>query len=512
MIPADIIKQPKWSYEKKARRTVDSKTFRVGRNKYKLIQVKGIVHYKDNVDDETENWKEINLIPKNRGLFSTRRFEINKAPYNLTIMKNEIGFTYTSKKGGTVKVKLSKIGMVDVNGNINISPRVEDNKIWWDNVVSDLDIYLEFKSASLQFFKVLKTNNAPKEFEWEVEEDEQHSLKVNNKHLGWDEDKAQVKLNKEIKNERIENNKKKYILREVIENKTAEKSKKTRVKNWTDKIKYPLLIDIPDITEDIVADVDDGRSAYYGPGSSYFYFTQVSLQVAGSTGGFGGFRYRGVNVPQGATIDLAVIKIETGSDGGWAGYVYGNDADTAALWNGGGGSGDVIEMPRDMAKTTAKTSFNPAGSTVNTVTITDIVKEIVDRTGWSSGNNMKFIMKGTNANPIVVFLYASSPGNQPAVLEIDFTAGAGPTGRRRLITSTSGFMKIRNILIGTGVIIALVASFLGGNQLKKPEACNQFVWNGTEEVCIPDNLLEYVKTLESGAVNRLKSKRGIINK
>jgi len=511
MIPADIIQKPKWSYEKADRRTLDSKTFRIGRNKYRLIKVFGAIHYKEDLKDDNEHWRTIDLTPKSKGWFSTSRYEINKAPFNLTVMKNEIGFTYISKQGGIVKVKLSKIGMVDVDGNINISPRVEDNKIIWDNVVGDLDIYLELRSASIQFFKILKTNNAPRVFEWEVEEDEQHDLKVNSKHIGWDADKDKVKLIKEIKNERIEDSKKKYVLREIIEEKTAEiQDKKNRIKEWTTKIKYPLLIDVPDITEDIIATKDDGHSyIFFGSSGWYYTSTKVIINYNGSTDyKHGGLRFQGINIPQEATIDLANLKVKLKTQGSNPIIkIYGDDVNNAVSFGTGAAA------PRNITKTTAFATWDPAGGGFEAIDVTTIIQEIVDRTaggGWASGNNIRFGLFDTPVSGYAAISAYDKSQADGAHLEIDFTAGGAVT-RRRVITS-NGFMKLKTIIITTGVIIALIASFLGGQYIKQKPECNQYVWNGSEEVCIPDNLLDYINKLEEGAINRLKSKRGIFPK
>lgn len=60
-------------------------------------------------------------------------------------------------------------------------------------------------------------------------------------------------------------------------------------------------------------------------------------------------------------------------------------------------------------------------------------------------------------------------------------------------------------------MLALILSFLAGRYFKR-DACNQYVWSGSIELCIPDDLVEYISKLQGGAVNRLKSKRGIFPK
>ena len=110
-----------------------------------------------------------------------------------------------------------------------------------------------------------------------------------------------------------------------------------------------------------------------------------------------GMRFRNVAIPQGATISSAYIEFETDeTDSGTTSLqIYGEDSDTTNEFASNGG--DISSR----TSTSATVNWNPsAWNSVNqihqTPDIGTIIKEIVDRPGWSSGNNL-IIMIGPGA-------------------------------------------------------------------------------------------------------------------
>lgn len=110
-----------------------------------------------------------------------------------------------------------------------------------------------------------------------------------------------------------------------------------------------------------------------------------------------GLRFQNVEIPQGAVIDNAYIEFEVDETNTVTTNlrIYGEDEDNPATFF----NVDNNITPR--TKTTAFASWDniPAWNTVSekqqTVDISNVVKEIVDRSGWSSGNSMVFIINGT---------------------------------------------------------------------------------------------------------------------
>jgi type IV pilus assembly protein PilY1 len=115
-----------------------------------------------------------------------------------------------------------------------------------------------------------------------------------------------------------------------------------------------------------------------------------------------GIRFQNVPIAQGATIEGAYIQFTAnGSTSGTSDLViHGEAADDANLMDVGesyniSGRG----TPASRTFTTASASWSPAdwtdGEVYTTVDISEIVQEIVDRSGWTTGNAMFFRIAGT---------------------------------------------------------------------------------------------------------------------
>lgn len=179
---------------------------------------------------------------------------------------------------------------------------------------------------------------------------------------------------------------------------------------------------MPIISEPIAAGADDaywsvffGRILLNGPGiwqgrrfidNPYGYdYTYIA-----------GLRFTSLNIPQGAVIDSATITINIISfpaGVGPAGYLFGDDTDDAPPW----GTSDIRDQ---ITETTAKAEldFDQVGS--NVIDVTAIVQEIVDRPGWSPGNDMRFGGGATDAEYVVQFDSYETANGSPAVLEVEY--------------------------------------------------------------------------------------------
>lgn len=105
----------------------------------------------------------------------------------------------------------------------------------------------------------------------------------------------------------------------------------------------------------------------------------------------GGFRFQVLPFPRKSTVTSAVLKVTA-----WATLktardsdVYLWDTDDAPAWNAGTG-------PRSATPTTAQEQWSPASWTDNveysSPDITDPVQEVMERSGWSHGNDIGIIL------------------------------------------------------------------------------------------------------------------------
>jgi MSHA biogenesis protein MshQ len=107
-----------------------------------------------------------------------------------------------------------------------------------------------------------------------------------------------------------------------------------------------------------------------------------------------GMRFNDVAIPQGAVINSAYIEFETDeTDSGTTNLViFGENVDTANQF--ANNDDNISSRP----KTTASANWSPSSWTTvselhQTPDISTIIKEIVDRAGWSSGNDLVLIIE-----------------------------------------------------------------------------------------------------------------------
>lgn len=134
-----------------------------------------------------------------------------------------------------------------------------------------------------------------------------------------------------------------------------------------------------------------------------------------------GLRFRFVQIPQGATINSATLTFVTYGVGQSAPIdltIWGEDEDWSKTF-----TSDRRDIS-DRRDTSASVSWIPlstwgASTSVASPDLKMVVQEIVDRSGWSMGNPMSFIISGTGGNRIVQS-YEGNSANA-AILTIDYT-------------------------------------------------------------------------------------------
>lgn len=146
-----------------------------------------------------------------------------------------------------------------------------------------------------------------------------------------------------------------------------------------------------------------------------------------------GLRFPALAIDQGQQIDLAEIKVyQHDYTGNGVATWFGHDVDDAPAW------ASTTNLPRNITRTSASASV-VAGTngTVVAQDVTAIVQEILDRGGWTSGNDMAFLASVSTAtgtgNRGFFWHDFSTPGGTPAVLEVTFTAAGGSGGAMPLV-------------------------------------------------------------------------------
>lgn len=198
---------------------------------------------------------------------------------------------------------------------------------------------------------------------------------------------------------------------------------------WLKKALYPVFIDT-DVDYQVGASGDDGtlKGATYYNSDDKLYFG-LNNGAYGDTVFNSCMRFTGVAVPNAATIDSAKMQFYIVYNlGTQASVCHGIDEDNTAT---------MTASPFGRTKTTASSDFSEGqwsnaatGAFRNTPSISTIVKEIVDRSGWSSGNAMGFLVENdgsptTEDNYMGCYSYDQSGNVSGPKLYITYTAGGG---------------------------------------------------------------------------------------
>ncbi len=143
------------------------------------------------------------------------------------------------------------------------------------------------------------------------------------------------------------------------------------------------------------------------------------------------FRFANVTILNGATIDSAELVIQVGYESLGTGQtiiaaVYAFDVDDCPNFNTGASGTD----PNDHDKTTANIAWNwddtVAAGEYASPDIKTVIKEIVDRGSWASGNAIGLVLFVSAADSFIQIEDVEGAGaGQIATLEIEYTAPAG---------------------------------------------------------------------------------------
>ena len=134
-----------------------------------------------------------------------------------------------------------------------------------------------------------------------------------------------------------------------------------------------------------------------------------------------GIRFDNITIPQGATISSAYIEFtaQTTTNGAGLISIRAQDADDAPSFSSV--NSNISSRALTGANANWATGRWQNNNKYQTVDISNIVKEVIDRPGWSSGNALAFVLANSNSNK-VAYSYDSSGGGTSAprlVIEYD---------------------------------------------------------------------------------------------
>lgn len=183
---------------------------------------------------------------------------------------------------------------------------------------------------------------------------------------------------------------------------------------------------------------DDAEEDITGPTAGDVRRSSSDLEIGNENGieQWVGLRFQNVTIPFGSEINSATVRFTATT----------TDVGTLVIPILGELSLDPVEFGdttpltgRPLTGTSVEWNIDPwfpGDSGLNTTTpdMSALIQEMVDQTGWSSGNSMVFIFKNDpmDSSERIAYSFDGDP-QQAAVLEIDFTTAVPEPGSSSLI-------------------------------------------------------------------------------
>lgn len=411
------------------KRTLRSKTYHLGGNTFKLVVSEERLHH----PDKNGVLQDVDLTPKE----TNREFIVKGAGYVATLDRRTMTVSVTDDFGN-----IFKMGTLD-SPNLSVIKR-EGRALCVEEAFPGVDLVLSFTPRKVEWFKRIKSKEAKHTFSWWTNGDSaKFFFRQDPQGFDADGNRAEIVIKKENRHSFV-------IWSEEI---TGRVSKivdlKTRRKTFQEGAKYPLFIDVPDVSISVATGVDDGRvttGAYPG--------LQNNLTINEMGGLYGGLnpwaRFLSVGIPQGATITYANVVARQKKEGpgfnpnNWRLKIKDVDNVTSAPSN-------YADVMSSLATATgAIYSRNAYSFGTVTHSADALLNHIVNRTGWASGNNIQLVATRI-AGPVSNY-YVGRQGlaayehatEAPARLEIVYSSGivlTAETGSFSVSGSATGLYK-----------------------------------------------------------------------
>lgn len=441
-----------------------------GSEKRALVKLTGRVHYPDPVDGR---WRTIQpvWVYEGGGIWAIRA---NNA--EAIVDTSNLSFQFRRRNGARLRGHIRAIGGVladDLNFDTTGAHAPGNGRVLViPDILPGLDLRLVYNDVLRPMFWV-KSASAPRSFEWDFTARDLREFRI-----GLHENDGRDNLDLTDTTRTTERHRIAHILKDseqdiapngderlhVTETWTGEVAMwdGNQQRIWTTDVAYPVKVN-QDITEPIPADADDGFEDISG---ASWTSTGIALLIVGkpATSGYNvGLRFTTIALDQGVTIDAGTqieLKVYSWDSSGAAGrfIVYGDDVDNAAAWSGS-------SRPSQITQTTASTTVNKGDLSAGdsqSIDVQSIVDEIVQRTGWSSGNAMRFGFIDNSPAYKSTDLVDSNAGwgdgtPHPMQLVINYTATTSYTlvadaGAVTIAGASASLLVHRELVAGAGAV------------------------------------------------------------
>jgi len=423
-------------------RTENGKVTDLGNGKYAVDTDMGVIHYKDNYADNSEQWKDIDLAMVDG--------KVTKAPYELTI--DGLNVTVKDKRTGSI----TTLELIDTGdkGDKVAKPKlvIATGIATAKDIAPDTDLEITWENSRISYSRILKSDKAPTMATYNITQ------------TG-----TGITLSTKAVDSKTDADKSVAVISEIKGGKLTEYIDTSKV-----KLTYPVKID-PTLDLNQTYNATDNYALYWWNPWTYngtLTISRVGTTTKDSSYKWGsGFRYQNVTIPQGSTITAAYENFTCASSLSATtvnSVIIGQDSDNAAAITSMAEykavRGTLVGGANDNNITSASVPWNSIPAwTAETVyqspDIGTIITEITGRAGWSSGASIILFWddhaaSSTNVTGTYRQVYNSRNGSKYPKLHIEYTTTA-PT-----VTTQAGSSVADTTCTGNGNITNLNG---GGN-------------------------------------------------
>jgi len=332
-------------------------------------------------------------------------------PYTVTPFWDGMpGFHYKSKQSGEFVVRLKQAySDVSLVAPRVVAPRIEGNRIIWPNFYADTDLILQFGLTSVSLMRNLKTLNAPKVFDIEIEA-YPGIAQLMKLQSAYDADGQELAM----------------VETPIIGGRTE-----TLV--LPAKVKWPVL-DATTINESVGASADDDFAQRYSSGSWSNTGTWSSAGSGGSAATMrgGSMRFTGISIPVGATVDVAYVTFI--AQWSYSGTTCNTELCCENSQNPGQISNYADHIGRSRTDDVVYDGVPPTtdGTPYQLPSIVDPVQQVVDDQSGTGDALIVFWEDRDNRSSVSaqrVWATYENTSYDPPAIHIEYTAGGAPTVR-----------------------------------------------------------------------------------
>lgn len=232
-------------------RTLKSKTFELGDGRFHLQMSGRIQHY---VDDTGQLRDIVPIWALADGVYS-----LGGSAYRVRVPATRVAYQWQDRStGGSVDVRLYSVDGVLVRDLLlTFTLEADGPRLWWRNVLPDLDFFLLANPNTLGFHKLLKSASAPRDFVVEITEDlaipkskvQQSSIpgrdnleRLVDRVIDSDRFRVTEMLPIDRTPDVVKDGRRTYRVRTAWTGRVAEVDPVTRIKTWSTKAAYPVRI------------------------------------------------------------------------------------------------------------------------------------------------------------------------------------------------------------------------------------------------------------------------------